>query len=200
MNQIFINQKLCPKQKDQLTIFKRLLKSANLRLNLFSRKNPDKQLDFLFLQGLKTAGFLSPVLSQNKSPVLDIGSGGGFPGLLFAILYPSSPFDLCEKSLKKAEFLKQVLLKARILNARVLCLNVEKVKTLYQLILSQAALPLRKMPRILKKNLSPQGKAFLWQSEQSAKLWPKTVGLKQRAFISYTAGASSRVLLEIQKL
>ena len=186
------------KQKTQLKIFRRGLKEINPRLNLFSRKNPDKQLRFLFSKGLKAARLLSSVLSQNKDPVLDIGTGGGFPGLLFAILYPSLSFDLCEKNRKKADFLKHVVFQARIPNARVLCLRAEETLKTYKIVLSQAALPLKSAPKILKKNLSPKGRAFLWQSAKSAEQWLKTPGFKARAFASYTAGSSLRVLLEIR--
>ena len=105
-------------QKNQIEIFRAELLEKNKAINLFSRKNPNSQLKFLFDQDFLTGKYLSSALKQAESPVLDIGSGNGFPGLLMGILYPETLFYLCERNRKKSEFLKSVLSKAEIHNIK----------------------------------------------------------------------------------
>ena len=106
-------------QSRQINIFKACLLEKNQSVNLFSRKNSELRLKCLMDQALLAGRVLSPVLKRAKGPVLDVGSGGGFPGLVFSVLFPGTLFYLCERNKKKAEFLKYALNRTKTLNARV---------------------------------------------------------------------------------
>ncbi len=192
--------KLSQKQNNQVKVFKKLLLEHNPSINLFSRKNPDSQLKFLLDQGFQTGKFLSPVLKALQThPVFDIGSGNGFPGLLFSVLYSNNYFYLCERNRKKAEFLKWVLNKADIANAEVLCQNAEDIKKIFKIILSQAAMPLKEMLSLLGKLLSQDGQAFLWKSPSWKIEWPKDSVFTPEVFKSYNLGTVEQVLLKLKK-
>lgn len=191
---------LSARQKKQIQIFKTELLEKNQRINLFSRKDPANQLKLLLDQGILTGGFLSPILSQSQSSVLDLGSGNGFPGLLFAIFFPQTQFILCEKNRKKAEFLKHTAVKAKISNASVLCRRAEDLESSYCMVLSQAAIPLKKMPKLLDKILSPAGQAFLWQSPNGAEHWSNNKALSLKRFKSYKIQKSEKILLQVRRV
>ena len=165
MNLSELLKNLDERQIQQLNVFKEELLKTNQVLNLFSRRRgADFQLNVLLSSSLTSANILREELITAKGPVLDLGSGNGFPGLVFALLFPSLKFHLCERNRKKAEFLKYVSSKAQILNTEIICLPGEVLKTSYEIILSQAALPLEKLKNLLNKLLLTSGKAFLWQT------------------------------------
>ena len=87
---------LTPVQVRQIERFKGNLIEFGGRFNLFSRAG--QELEGLFEEGLVTGQLLSPLFST--TPVLDLGSGNGFPGLVCGILHPKTPFILCEKNRK----------------------------------------------------------------------------------------------------
>lgn len=131
--------------------------------------------------------------------MLDIGSGNGFPGFLFAILYPETRFHLCEKSRKKSEFLKYVSSQTGLSNIKILCKNAEEIEERFKIILSQAALSLNKMLNLLEMLLSPDGQAFLWKSSSWKEEWPKNTNFLPEIFKSYKLEASEQVLLRVKK-
>ena len=89
-------------QKYRLEIFRKSLLRFSEKLNLFSRAGGEAELKALFEESLLTV----PLLARfaGKEAVLDIGSGNGFPGFVFAALYPETPVILCERNRKRAEF------------------------------------------------------------------------------------------------
>lgn len=189
---------LSKKQTKQIQIFKTQLLKTNQNINLFSRKNPENILEFLLNQSLLAGKSLQ--LRQDQSPVLDIGSGAGFPGIVFAVLFPKLCFVLCERQLKKAEFLKYILNQMEITNTKVFFGSVEDIGKSFPCVLSQAAMPLEKMLKILEKALSPKGQAFLWHSRAWKKAWPKTKKFKVQELTSYKIQNLEKVLLKIQKV
>lgn len=191
--------KLPKKQAQQIAIFREELLKVNQKLNLFSRKNPEQQVNLLFDQGFLTGGFLESVFNRATGPILDIGSGNGFPGLLMGVLYPKTFFHLCERNRKKAEFLKYVSAKAEISNVKVFCKEAEELKKQFSIILSQAALPEKKMLKLLIKLLALSGEAFLWKSSCWEKSWPKNKNFIPEVFQSYEIGASKKILLRVRK-
>ena len=191
--------KLSKKQKQQIGIFKTELLEKNQSINLFSRKEPKQQLKLLFDQAFLTGQSLSLILDRVLSPVLDIGSGNGFPGLFMGILYPKTTFYLCERSRKKSEFLKNVLNQAALPNVEVFCTNAEDIKESFSVILSQAALPTSKMLKLLNRLLSSKGQAFLWKSSRWKADWPEKSLFSPEVFKTYKLGSVDQILLKVVK-
>ena len=190
---------LSEKQKNQIKAFKKSLMEKNRSINLFSKKNPQAQLNLLLDQGFLTGLALRTALQSPDDPVLDIGSGNGFPGLFMAILFPKTQFFLCEKTRKKAEFLKFISNKANISNTKVLPQKAEEIKTSFSNIISQAALPVEKMLKLLNKILDKKGQAFLWQSFNWELSWPETQEFIPTVFKSYRINNSEKILLRVTK-
>ena len=191
--------KLTKKQKQQIQKFQELLLERNQAFNLLSRKNPHKQWNLLLEQGLLSAKILAPTLNKSSEDILDIGSGNGFPGFLFALLFPKKLFYLCERIRKKAEFLKSLSHELSLSNVSVLCQSAEKLNRSFNLVLSQASLPLEKMTKLLEKVLSPKGEAFLWQSEawnENKRLFPY---MKAEIFKTYKIKDKNKILLKVKK-
>ena len=187
---------LTKKQKRQIQIYQKIVLEKNRSINLISRKNPQKQWELLLKQGLLSSEILAPVFKSSVSDVLDIGSGNGFPGLLFAMLFPKRKFYLCERIRKKAEILKFIKHESNLPQVQILCQPAEELNRAFDFILSQAGLPLEKMIRLLQKLLSPQGKAFLWHSEKGKK---KTFSspMKIEVFKSYEINKKIKCLLKV---
>ena len=147
-----------------LDFFKKELLRFNKHINLFSRKGGQKELDFLFKEAHIYAPFFKEEFSKFKSSILDLGSGNGFPGLFFAILYPENKFILCDRNQKKAGFLRHISFEMGLKNVEILNQSHEQLPR-FQLILSKALAPWPKILDILEPVLASDGKAFLWKTQ-----------------------------------
>ena len=192
--------KLTEKQSQQIQNFQKISLEKNLSINLVSRKKPQKQWKILLKQGLLSAEFLSPVLNSSQEDILDIGSGNGFPGLLFALLFPNRKFYLCERIRKKAEVLKNLKYQLDLHQVQILCQPAEELNRSFDLIFSQAGLPLEKMTKLLRKVLSPKGQAFLWHSENWSKKKKSFSQMKIEVFKTYKINTKAKCLLRVQNL
>ena len=184
-------------QKEQLDIFRKNLLRFSEKLNLFSRAGGEAELAELFEESLLTVPLLSGF--AGKGPVLDMGSGNGFPGFVFGALYPETPVILCERNRKRAEFLKQILFQAKSANMKVLCRPAEELKTRFPLVLSKATGPTRQVLKVLEKVLRPDGRAFLWKSPGWEKDRPEGGGFSAEVFNSFSLNGKKRILLQVTR-
>ena len=182
-------------QKQQLEIFKQGLLDFGNQFNLFSRSG--KELKLLFKESLVTARMLSPLFSA--STVLDLGSGNGFPGLICGLLYPNTPFVLCERNRKKAEFLKQALFHIKCPNIKVLCQPTKELESSFSLVLSKATGPVGQILALLEKILDQKGSAIFWKSLNWNQDWPKSPLFSAKIFKTYSVEGKKRILLQVKK-
>jgi 16S rRNA (guanine527-N7)-methyltransferase len=96
---------LSPAQLDAFQVYQRELVAWNVRFNLTTITEPDQVIIKHFLDSLSVA----PVLRQNVSSLIDLGSGAGFPGLPLKIALPALSVTLIDSTGKKVEFLKHVI-------------------------------------------------------------------------------------------
>lgn len=148
------------KQKDQIKTFQALIEKQNKSINLFSRKQASLQINTLLEGSLVSGKFLKSFFAGQEE-VLDLGSGNGFPALIYAILSPKTPFVLCEKVRKKAEFLKTAAFELELKNINILCERIENTQKVYQKIVSQAAMPPQVFLKTLETILHKKGMAYL---------------------------------------
>ena len=161
-------------QKQKIEIFKSSLLEINKKINLLSRKNPEKQIELLLKNSLWAGEKLQKFFKAQspKSPplkVLDIGSGNGFPGLLFALLFPQQRFYLCERIQKKAQALKGMAYRMQLPHVEVLCESAKELSPGFDRILSQASMPLDQLLPLTQKLLKIEGLAFLWTSKKDSR-------------------------------
>lgn len=112
-------------QRDSLLAFARLLLYWNQRINLTAAKSPDD----LIAEHIPDS-FAMAQLVEFNARVVDVGSGGGLPGIPFALLRPDCPVTLIEARAKRAAFLRTALRELGVANATVISRRMESVTEL----------------------------------------------------------------------
>ena len=105
---------------------------------------------------------------NNNEKILDMGSGGGFPGLLIAILRPECEIHLLEKSQKKCYFLNKIIHELNLVNAKTLNTNITPNNKLgtYSLITSRAFSSTENTLKLSNKNLEKGGRYILLKGRE----------------------------------
>ena len=122
-------------QKQQIEKLQHLYQDWNVKINVVSRKDIDELYLRHVLHSMAIAKF------QNFNPgtkVLDVGTGGGFPGIPLAILYPETHFTLVDAIGKKIKVVQEVVDKLEIENVTAINSRVEEVKGQFDFIVSRA--------------------------------------------------------------
>ncbi|WP_347373032.1 16S rRNA (guanine(527)-N(7))-methyltransferase RsmG [Aequorivita sp. Q41] len=122
-------------QKYQFNLLQSLYEDWNLKINVVSRKDIDELYLRHVLHSLGIAK-IQPFLSG--SSILDVGTGGGFPGIPLAILYPDVQFHLVDSIGKKIKVVEEVVAGLEIKNVRATNARVEDVSGKYDFIVSRA--------------------------------------------------------------
>lgn len=113
-------------QKNQLGLFLDLLIEWNSKINLISR-NEKNIIDRHFLNSACVAHFFTP---DSHEKIIDIGSGGGFPGIILKILFPHAHFVLIDSIKKKTNFLKLVVRELGLTNIDIINDRAENISSL----------------------------------------------------------------------
>jgi 16S rRNA (guanine(527)-N(7))-methyltransferase RsmG len=150
-------------QLEQLDRHYQSLTRWNDRLNLTRIRDLDDCVRFHYCESLFLGRFLPP----GSHRVVDIGSGGGFPGIPIAILRPECEVTLVESHQRKAVFLREATRDLR--NVRVVSRRGEDVHDAFDWLVSRAVAP----EEVLRLNLSPRI-ALLIGSEDAEKLAGET--------------------------
>lgn len=136
-------------QKDQYKKLEAGYREWNSKINVISRRDIDSLYDHHVLHSLAIAEYLKEERSETYSlmqtsslKVLDLGSGGGFPGIPLAILFPSAHFTLCDSIGKKTLVAKEIAKLAGLANVDVVNARAETLKGPFDLIVTRAVAPL----------------------------------------------------------
>ena len=135
---------LTPAQVDLLMSFMDLLQKWNKVYNLTSVRDPQEMLTHHLLDSLAAVPALLrhvntlPEEEGTRLPLLDVGSGGGLPGVVFAICCPQINVNCVDTVGKKAAFIQQVAASLRLPNLHGIHDRVENLKTLYPVISCRA--------------------------------------------------------------
>lgn len=126
---------LSPKQKDQFAKLFDLYKDWNDKINVISRKD----IENLFINHvLHSLGIAKVMAFKPGASVLDVGTGGGFPGIPLAILFPETNFHLVDSIGKKITVVKGVAEGVGLKNVRGEQIRAEQIKGQYDFIVSRA--------------------------------------------------------------
>lgn len=124
--------------EDQIHKFKQLeflYKDWNLKINVVSRKD----IDELYLRHvLHSLGIAKIIEFKESSKILDVGTGGGFPGIPLAILFPECSFHLVDSIAKKLKVVDEVVLGLGLKNVKTTHSRVEAINDTYDFIVSRA--------------------------------------------------------------
>lgn len=134
---------LTPAQIDTLMEFQALLGKWNKVYNLTAVRDPQEMLTHHLLDSLAAVPALQRHLAQmpareGRTAMLDVGSGGGLPGVVFAICCPQIDVHCVDTVGKKAAFIQQAAATLRLLNLRGIHSRVEQLTTRYPLISCRA--------------------------------------------------------------
>ena len=126
---------LSPLQIQQFSQLQELYKDWNLKINVVSRKD----IDELYVRHvLHSLGIAKIIDFKSGSRVMDVGTGGGFPGIPLAILFPETQFHLVDSIGKKIKVVNEVAQGLGLQNVKTTHGRVEDVKDTYDFIVSRA--------------------------------------------------------------
>lgn len=126
---------LTPTQQSQFEQLGDLYKEWNAKINVISRKDIEALYTRHVLHSLAIAKYLQ---FPENSRVLDIGTGGGFPGIPLAILFPDCSFYLADSIGKKIMVVKEIAAALDLQNVQVEHIRVEKIKKKFDYVVSRA--------------------------------------------------------------
>ena len=140
--------------EDQILQFEKLkdlYKDWNLKINVVSRKD----IDELYLRHvLHSLGIAKVQEFKPGSKILDVGTGGGFPGIPLAILFPEVQFHLVDSIAKKIKVVKEVSEGLSLQNVKVTNARVETINGQYDFIISRAVAQMETFVRWVKFSIA----------------------------------------------
>jgi len=122
-------------QKEQLVALFPLYKEWNDKVNLISRKDFENLYERHILHSLAIAKFIQ---FNKDTRILDVGTGGGFPGIPLAIIFPHVKFHLVDSIGKKITVVQDVIKRLDLQNATCQQIRCEELKEKYDFIVSRA--------------------------------------------------------------
>ncbi len=117
--------KLSSRQIEQFTSLETLYRDWNQKVNVISRKDIDYLYEHHVLHSLAIARIIG---FKPKAEVLDLGTGGGFPGIPLAILFPEVKFHLVDGTLKKTKVVQEIVTALSLHNIQAQQARAEEIK------------------------------------------------------------------------
>jgi 16S rRNA (guanine527-N7)-methyltransferase len=145
-------------QLEQLAAYAGLLARWNATHNLTAVRSPEEMLTHHLLDSLAIVPQVLRVMDGDGARVLDVGSGGGLPGIVLAVAAPQARITLIDSVRKKCAFLTQVRLELRLANVEVVHSRVETLRgPAFDVIVSRALATLAQFVGWTRHLLKPGG-------------------------------------------
>lgn len=142
---------LTNKQKEQFAALYDLYQDWNAKINVISRKDITNLYEHHVLHSLAIAKFIN---FRDDTNVLDFGTGGGFPGIPLAIIYPQANFKMIDGTGKKIKVATEVANAIGLENVLPQHKRGEEEKGKFDFIISRAVMPLPDIMKIVRKNIA----------------------------------------------
>ena len=149
---------LTDEQREQFAMLDGLYRDWNAKINVISRKDIDNLYEHHVLHSLAIAKMLR---FRPGTRILDFGTGGGFPGIPLAILFPECHFKLIDGTGKKIRVAQEVVNATGLKNCEPCHLRGEEEKGKYDFIVSRAVMPLPDLVKIVRKNIAKESRNAL---------------------------------------
>ena len=140
-------------QRQQYEALDTLYREWNEKINVISRKDIDNLYEHHVLHSLAIA---KAIRFRPGTRILDFGTGGGFPGIPLAILFPDCEFKLIDGTGKKIRVAQEVCNAIGLNNCHPEHLRGEDEKGQYEFIVSRAVMPLPDLVKIVRKNIAKE--------------------------------------------
>ena len=149
---------LTKRQQEQFEALDALYHDWNAKINVISRKDIDQLYEHHVLHSLAIA---KTIRFRPGTRILDFGTGGGFPGIPLAILFPDCEFKLIDGTGKKIRVAQEVAQAVGLTNCHPEHLRGEDERGQYHFVVSRAVMPLPDLVKIVRKNIAkPQRNAL----------------------------------------
>ena len=142
---------LTERQREQFEALDALYHDWNAKINVISRKDIDQLYEHHVLHSLAIA---KAIRFRPGTRILDFGTGGGFPGIPLAILFPDCEFKLFDGTGKKIRVTQEVSQAIGLTNCHPEHLRGEDEKGQYHFVVSRAVMPLPDLVKIVRKNIA----------------------------------------------
>ena len=142
---------LTPLQVQQFTALGNLYREWNAKINVISRKDIDNLYPHHIIHSLSIAKVLH---FQPGTTLLDVGTGGGFPGIPLAILFPECHFTLIDSIGKKIRVATEIAKAIGLTNITCIQERAEMEKGKFDFVISRAVMPLDDLVKLIRKNIS----------------------------------------------
>ena len=140
------------RQKEQFNALDSLYRDWNAKINVISRKDIDNLYEHHVLHSLAIAKMIR---FREGTNVLDFGTGGGFPGIPLAIMFPEANFKLIDGTGKKILVTEKVAEAIGLENVMAAQMRGEDERGKFDFVVSRAVMPLPDLMKIVRKNIAP---------------------------------------------
>lgn len=144
---------LSPVQRERFEGMMSLYPEWNAKINVISRKDIDNLEVHHILHSLSIAKFVRFMPGTN---ILDFGSGGGFPGIPLAVLFPECSFHLVDRIAKKLRVASEIAQTIGLDNVTVQHGDISECKNAVEFVVSRAVMPLPDLLKLCRKNISSE--------------------------------------------
>ncbi len=143
---------LNPLQINQFEELGPLYHEWNEKINVISRKD----IDELYVRHILHSLALAKIIRfRPGTTLIDVGTGGGFPGIPLAILFPECHFTLIDSIGKKIGVVKEIAGHLKLSNVRAQKNRIQEIKTRYDFVISRAVTAFPEFVSMVRKNVSP---------------------------------------------
>lgn len=137
-------------QKRQFAALFDLYSDWNAKINVISRKDIEHLYEHHVLHSLGIAKIIN---FRPQTTIVDVGTGGGFPAIPLAILFPEARFYLVDSIGKKIKVATEVASSIGLTNCTFAHSRIEEVKEQFDFVISRAVMPLPDLVRLCRKNI-----------------------------------------------
>ncbi len=140
-------------QKQQFAALDALYRDWNSKINVISRKDIDNLYEHHILHSLAIAELIRFKPGTN---IMDLGTGGGFPGIPLAIMFPEATFHLVDSIGKKIRVCEEIKKAIGLQNVTTQWCRAEEVQQQFHFVVSRAVMPLPDLVKIIRKSISKE--------------------------------------------